>query len=432
MQILRLWHQLMNQRRGKKDLTNQATFTDVTDLKHAHIYRAELAAIVEGSHDGIIGKSLDGVITSWNRGAERMYGYTAAEAIGSQISLIVPPEKREELASMFERLQRGERIDSFETTRVARNGTRLTISLTLSPIHDSRGRIVGVSGIDRDITSRKAAELALAQAQDRLNRYTEELEREVAERTHVLQDTVQSLEGVCYTMAHDLRAPLRTLQGFTRILLEDYASAFDEEGRAYAERIINAATRMDALIRDLLEFAKLSHLELPLVPLDLGQQVQQVLAQLAPEIEAEHAEVVVRELPRVIANETVLSQVLTNLIGNALKFVEGERHPKIEIWGEPMAEQTRVFVKDNGIGIDATHHERIFGLFQRLHKPESYPGTGVGLAIVRKGMERMGGKVGLKSAPGQGSCFYIDLRLASESAVHAVNSSHEPNRSQRG
>src|SRR5205823_5383296 len=118
--------------------------------------------------------------------------------------------------------------------------------------------------------------------------------------------------------------------------------------------------------------------------LDLGEQVQQVLAQLGPEIEAKHAEIVVAALPRVIANETVLNQVLTNLIGNALKFIEGEKFPKIEIWSENMGEQTRAFVKDNGIGIEPTHHERIFGLFQRLHKPESFPGTGVGLAIVRK------------------------------------------------
>jgi light-regulated signal transduction histidine kinase (bacteriophytochrome) len=325
-----------------------------------------------------------------------------------------PARKPGRTAGAFEKLKRGERIEALETSRIAKDGRRLTISLSLSPIHDARGKVVGISGIDRDITARKAAEEALEEAQQRVNRYAEELELQVAERTKILKETVQSLEGVCYTIAHDLRAPLRTLQGFTRILLEDYASAFDEEGRIYAERIVAAATRMDTLIRDLLEFAKLSHLELPLVSLNLGQQVQQVLGHMAGEIEAKGAEIIVQRLPRVIANATVLNQVLSNLIGNALKFVAENVRPKIEMWAETIDGRARLFIKDNGIGIDAIHHERIFGLFQRLHKPEVYPGTGIGLAIVRKGMERMGGSVGLQSGFGHGSCFYIDLRLVSE------------------
>jgi len=389
------------------------SLSEVNDLKRAHVQKAELAAIVEGSHDAIIGKSLEGIITSWNRAAEKIYGYTAAEAIGSPIAMIVPPERRKELAELFEKVGRNEHVQAFHTERVTKTGERLSISLTLSPIHDHQGRIIGVSGIDRDITRQKKAEQELAQVQQRLSRYAEELEKQVAERTRILKDTVQSLEGVCYTIAHDLRAPLRTLQGFTRILVEDYAPALDEEGRLYAERIGVAATRMDVLIRDLLDYARLSHLELPLVSLDLGYQIQQVLNQLAPEIEAKQAEITVPTLPRVIANETVLTQVITNVLTNAIKFVAPQTRPRIEIYGETIDGKLRVFVKDNGIGIDPAHHERIFGLFQRLHKPEAYPGTGVGLAIVRKGMERMGGDVGVESTLGKGSCFYIDLRLAS-------------------
>jgi len=372
-----------------------------------------MAAIVESSHDAIIGKSLDGIITSWNRAAEAIYGYTAAEAIGNPISMIVPPERQHELPLLFDKVKRNERVQAFHTERITKTGERLSISLTLSPIHDPRGRIIGVSGIDRDITKQKKAEHELAEAQQRLSHYAEELEEQVADRTRVLKETVQSLEGVCYTIAHDLRAPLRTLQGFTRILLEDYTPALGEEGRLYAERIGAAATRMDVLIRDLLDYARLSHLELPLTSLDLGHQIQQVLLQLGPEIEAKQAEIVVAPLPRVIANETVLAQVLTNLLTNAIKFVAPDTRPHIEIRSETIDGKLRVFVRDNGIGIDSLHHERIFGLFQRLHKPEVYPGTGVGLAIVRKGVERMGGTVGLESTPGKGSCFYIDLRLAS-------------------
>jgi len=390
------------------------TFSDVTELKFANTQRAEVAAIVESSHDGIIGKSLDGIITSWNRAAERMYGYKSAEAVGSPISIIVPPEKEHELPLLFERMKRGERVETIETERIDREGRRVMISLTLSPIVDSRGRIVGFSGIDRDISEQKRANQILAEAQQRVSRHAEELEALVAERTQVLNETVKSLEGVCYTIAHDLRAPLRTLQGFSRILLEDYASGLDEEGRSYAERICVAAARMDTLIRDLLDYARLTHLELPLAALNLSDEVQKVLAQMAPEIEGRKANVTVKSLPRVFANDVLLAQVITNLVSNALKFVPQDVVPEVEIWAERNEKRVRMFVKDNGIGIDPAQHERIFGLFQRLHRLDVYPGTGLGLAIVRKGMERMGGAVGLQSLPGQGSCFYIDLRLASE------------------
>jgi len=392
------------------------TFNDITELKSAHTQRAELAAIVESSQDAIIGKSLEGMITRWNRAAERMYGFTAVEAIGKPIDIIVPAEKRHELPGWFAKLKRGERVETVETERVSRAGRRLAISLTLSPIYDARGQVIGVSGIDRDISETTRARQALADAQERVSRYAEELERQVVERTRVLKDTIESLEGVCYTIAHDLRAPLRTLQGFSRILIEDYASAFDEEGKRYAERIGAAATRMDSLIRDLLEYARLTHMELPLSPINLTVQVQQVLATLSPEIESRSARIKMSELPWVKANETLLTQVITNLLSNALKFVPPGVTPSVEIWAEVRGEDVRMFIRDNGIGIEPAQQHRVFGLFQRLHRPDSYPETGLGLAIVRKGMERMGGRVGLTSDPGHGSCFYIDLSLVSRRA----------------
>src|SRR6266436_2295983 len=165
---------------------------EVTDLKRTHLQRGEMAAIVESSHDAIIGKSLEGIITSWNRAAENIFGYTAAEAIGNPISMIVPPERHQELAELFEKVSRNERVQAFQTERITKTGERLTISLTLSPIYDLRGRIIGVSGIDRDITKQKRAEQQLTDAQQRLGRYAEELEKQVAERTRILKDTVQS------------------------------------------------------------------------------------------------------------------------------------------------------------------------------------------------------------------------------------------------
>src|ERR1051325_1392103 len=231
-----------------------------------------------------------------------MYGYSAAEAMGMPITLIVPPERQHELPSLFEKMKRGVPLDPIETERVSRSGQRVLISLALSPIYDAAGRVVGVSGIDRDITEQKRAAGILADAQQRVSRHAEELEKQVAERTRVLKDTVQSLEGVCYTIAHDLRAPLRTLQGFSQVLLEDYASSFDEEGRRYAERIVTAASRMDTLIRDLLDYARLAHQELPMTPLNLAAEVQQVMTQLMPEMEARHAEIIVKPLPQIVGD----------------------------------------------------------------------------------------------------------------------------------
>lgn len=262
---------------------------------------------------------------------------------------------------------------------------------------------------------RNRFESALSQSEKRFRELADKLEKRVEERTAKLQESIHSLEGVLYHVAHDLRGPLRAMQGLTTLLLEKYAPKFDAEGQDYARRIANAATRMDALIRDLLAYGQLGHVKLPAQTIDLEKLAKNVLHQFADEIRASGAQIELRSpLAPVFANNTVLEQILINLISNALKFVAQSVTPYIQIWTEANGQRVRLFVQDNGIGINPAHHQRIFHVFERLHRAEDYPGTGIGLAIVMKGAERMGGRAGVESQPGQGSRFWIELPAVSK------------------
>jgi signal transduction histidine kinase len=234
------------------------------------------------------------------------------------------------------------------------------------------------------------------------------LEERVRERT-------QELESFAYTISHDLRAPLRGMQGFSHALLEDYGERLDETGRDFARRIAAAAERLDALIQDLLTYSRLTHIDVRMEKVPLEEVVNQVLRDMAPEIRERKAQVRMAErLPPVRAHRVMLTQVLVNLVSNAIKFVARGVEPRVEIRAEPRDGRVRLWVEDNGIGIAAEYHERIFRMFERLNRQEDYPGTGIGLAIVRKATERMGGTAGVESEPGRGSRFWIELEAAAE------------------
>jgi signal transduction histidine kinase len=284
----------------------------------------------------------------------------------------------------------------------------------------------------------KESELALRESEERLRRYATELEHRVAERTANLAQSIQSLEGVLYHVAHDLRAPLRGMASFTSILIDEYAPQLDERGRDYAYRISGAAQRMDRLVQDLLAYGRLAHTAVPVSDLSLEAEVSGALNHFSEEMEARDATVeVCRPLPPVKANAAVLNQILSNLFSNALKFVRTETRPHLRICAEETTSRiesaaaksngvptldarlsalegkfVRLWIEDNGIGISPEYHERIFRMFERLHAVGSYPGTGIGLAIVRKGVERMGGRTGVESVPGVGSRFWLELPAA--------------------
>lgn len=269
----------------------------------------------------------------------------------------------------------------------------------------------------KEVALEVARQLAIAiertQMREDLRRHASHLEARVAERTRALQDVNAELNAFAYSVSHDLRAPLRSTQGFAQALLEDYSPCLDEAGRDYANRIVAASRRMDDLIQDLLAYSRLSRAEVELQPVDLGRiadtaaSVVSDLAQPARPVIEIHA-----PLPPVVGHAGVLAQVLQNLLGNAVKFVAPGTEPYVRVSAESRDGRVLVSVEDNGIGIPPEYEERIFRVFERLHPLEAYPGTGIGLAIVRKGVERLGGRCGVESREGRGSRFWFDLPAA--------------------
>ncbi len=241
--------------------------------------------------------------------------------------------------------------------------------------------------------------------------YAEELEQRVAARTMELQSSNEALEAFAYSVSHDLRAPLRAVQGMADALREDYAERLDATGQDYLRRVAEAAERMDGLIQDLLVYGRLSRADLKPEAVNLASVVSEALEQMQGEIARSGAQVTVAEaLPAVAGHRATLLQAVANLLSNAIKFAKKDVPARIRVWSELReGRRVRLWVEDNGIGIDPEYHERIFRVFERLHGVETYPGTGIGLAIVRKGMERLGGQSGVESKPGEGSRFWIEL-----------------------
>jgi|GEM_PF-1787072 len=370
-------------------------------------------AILQSSLDGLVTMNHEGKIMEFNPVAEQIFGYHHAEVMGKEMAeLIIPPALREQHRKGLAHYLRigegpllGKRI---EISAMHSDGRIFPVELAITRI-DAPGAPVFTASI-RDITARKESEEALQKAKTQLSTYASELETQVAERTAALRETVSELEGFCYSIAHDLRAPLRAVQGLTTSLLEDHARVFDPAAHDCAQRIVTAVARMDNLILDLLDYGQLTHAELPRTEVNLETQITQILAQLADEIKTKNACVeVVKPLPSILANAVVLERVIANLVSNALKFTKPGQAPRLEICAETNNGKIRLWIKDDGIGIAPEYHQRIFQVFQRLHAGDVYPGTGIGLAIAQKGIERMGGKIGLESEPEKGSKFWIEF-----------------------
>jgi PAS domain S-box-containing protein len=262
-------------------------------------------------------------------------------------------------------------------------------------LHNGTPRLLGVI---RDITEQKqAAEL---------------LERTVAERTAQLRETVGELEAFSYSISHDMRSPLRAMEGYAKALLEDYGSKLDGQALLCLERIKRASNRLDLLIRDILSYSKVAKGAIELKPIALTPLVDDLIHQ-RPEFDRVRGSILVEKpLHSVLAHESYLTQILTNLIGNALKFIAAGTVPEVRIRSELSGEKVRVSVIDNGIGIHPDHHNRIFQIFGRVYSEKSYEGTGIGLAIVKKAVARMGGETGFQSVLGRGSDFWFLLRGA--------------------
>jgi PAS domain S-box-containing protein len=274
------------------------------------------------------------------------------------------------------------------------------------------GTPVRFSGVNVDITARKKAELELADAKSALETLNRDLEQKVQDRTAKLRETIAQLESFSYTVAHDLRAPIRAMEAYSKILLEDLGDHLQEEPKRLLANIGRAARHLDALTKDVLSYTKISTQEIELRPLNVEDVIHDVTA-MNPALQPPHSTIaIVRPLHGVLAHSTLLAQCFSNLLDNAVKFVPPDATPRVAIRSEKRAGNVRVWIQDNGIGMDQETQAKIFGIFERARTASEYPGTGIGLAIVAKAVERMAGKYGVESEPGKGSSFWIELSAA--------------------
>jgi signal transduction histidine kinase len=359
--------------------------------------------------------------------------YLAVEGVASDLT---PPGMRAPLSFFpVEDVQDTEAPNMLEDFQAIPNPSPLVRMLASQglrswlrvPLH-GRGELVGVLTLARvqpGLFTREELEVARelgdtlsvalhnAHLQKHLRRHAMELERRVEERTRELKENMAELESFTYTVSHDLRAPLRAMQGLTQALVEDYGERLDDAGREFATRIMASSHRMEALIRDLLAYSRMGRDEMELHAVPLSQAVEHALTALEHDLAERQARVEVTEPLAVVKGHlATLQQVVQNLVGNAIKFVEPGVQPQVRVWTEPLAsgDAVRLWVQDNGIGIEKRYHDRIFRVFERLHGGDTYPGTGIGLAIVHKAVARMGGRAGVDSAPGQGSRFWVELQ----------------------
>ena len=366
-------------------------FRDIGDRKRAEQNANLLASIVESSDDAIVSKNLDGIIMSWNRGAERLFGYTAAEVVGQSITILIPPDRLDEEPKILERLKRGERVDHYETKRRTKDGRILTVSLTVSPVRDASGAITGASKVARDITDRERHEQALRDANDALIRSNADLQQ------------------FAYSASHDLQEPLRMVATYSELLRRDFGEKLGPQGDEYIRYSIQGALRMEQLLRDLRAYTLASSSgQEPTEDIDAGPVLDKALADLAAAIKDSGAVVSRTALPRVRLHDFQLEQLFQNLIGNAIRYRSADA-PRIHVAAPQRGAEWLFSVQDNGIGIDSQYKEKIFGIFQRLHSAAEYPGTGMGLAICQRIVERAGGRIWVESEPGRGSTFFFTI-----------------------
>jgi PAS domain S-box-containing protein len=525
--------------------------TDLSELKRAEAVREHLAAVVDSSDDAIISKDLNGVINAWNRGAEKVFGYSAAEAVGKLMLLLFPPELVSEESDILERIRRGESIKNFETVRLRKDGRKIDVSVTISPVRDGNGAIVGASKIARDITERIRTQEALRQSdvrrgyaldtskigdwdldlttlqatrsalhdqifgyaeplpqwnfdiflrhvhpEDRervretfqinirqkkksefecrivhpngdirwiwacgdqirdssgkatrmfsivqditerknianslarqtdellrsqqalevqtlmLHKLNEELEARVAQRTEQLEVANRELESFTYSVSHDLRAPLRHIMGFAGACLEEFGATLDPQALHYVQRIQDGTRRMGLLTDELLNLARTGQRSLRLQVTGLNAVVDEIILMLKAETEGREVEWKISDLPSVECDPILVRQIFQNLLSNAIKYSRPRPHAIIEVGHTQQNDRSVIFVRDNGVGFNMKYADKLFGVFQRLHRDEDFEGTGVGLATVYRIVQKHGGRIWAEAEVDHGATFYFTL-----------------------
>ena len=344
----------------------------------------------------VITMDAQGLVQTWSRGAEHLFGYSEQEVLGQSMRLMFTEEDRKNRVPEEEIQQAThEGHAPCERWLARRDGTLFFGLGILVPLRNEEGKVIEFAKILRDGTHLKKRE--------------EQLTRRAQTSESALAETTQHVDAFTYTVAHDLRAPLRAMDGYAKALRDEFGAQLAPDGREYVSRILAAAHRMDELVSDLLEFWRLTRLREPNLRVDANAILERVLADFAPEIKARHARIErLKPLPLVVGHSDCLYKAFSHLLSNALKFCSEGITPHVQIGWEGRDGMVRIYFQDNGPGIPPEYQGKIFRVFERINKDK--PGTGIGLSIVYKCAELMQGRAGVESKPGQGSRFWVELR----------------------
>jgi len=330
-----------------------------------------------------------------------MYGWTKVEALGRISHDLLGTRFPVSLAELEDRLARDGSWEG-ELIHSRRDGAQIVVASRQVLGREERGEPTDVLEMNSDITERKRAD-------DELRRLKGELEERVVMRTAQLEAANKELESFAYSVSHDLRAPLRAIDGFCQILVTEHAPGLDGEPRRYLQRVSENTRKMGRLIDELLQFSRLGRQAMTRQPVAMADLVRQCLEELQGEREGREVEVILGELPPCRADASLLKQVWLNLLANALKFTRSRAEARIEAGSFARDGETVYFVRDNGVGFDMAYADKLFGVFQRLHRQEDYEGTGVGLALVQRIIHRHGGRIWAEASPDRGAAFFFTL-----------------------
>jgi len=367
---------------------------------------ARLKAIVDTATDAIITICPRGSIESFNAAAELLFGYEVEEVIGENIKMLMPaPYQGEHDGYLKNYMETGEKKVigiGREAIGMRKDGSTFPMELAVSEVQLEDRRLF--TGIVRDITERKQAE----QEQEVLNQEIESKAKQIEASNAILQRSNEELKQFAYVASHDLQEPLRKVNSFCQLLRDEYSDQLDENAQSYIRYAVDGATRMRNLVADLLDYSRVETQGKPLTPTDAGDACSEAIEILQAAIEETDAKVTVQQLPTIQADRVQLVRLFQNLIGNALKY-RGDSPPEIQITVQQRNHDWIISIRDNGIGMEPQYYERIFVMFQRLHARDEYTGTGIGLAICKRIVDRLWGTIWVESEPGTGSTFFISV-----------------------
>jgi PAS domain S-box-containing protein len=382
----------------------QGLFHNITERKQAEealrLANAYNRSLIEASLDPLVTIGPNGKITDVNAGTETVTGYSRDELIGKDFSDYFT--EQEKARAGYQQVFREGFVRDYGLEIRHQDGHLTPVLYNASIYRDEAGRVIGVFAAARDITERKRAE-------EEIHKLNAELEQRVRDRTAQLEAANKELEAFSYSVSHDLRAPLRAIDGFSRILLEDYISNLDEEGKRVLNVIRNNTQKMGQLIDDLLLFSRLGRQEIRVSKMDMGKLAKAVSEELKLAVPERKLKFAINTLIPAQGDQAMIRQVFVNLLSNAVKFTRPKERAVIEVDGRSEGNENVYTVKDNGVGFDMQYVGKLFGVFQRLHSAAEFEGTGVGLAIVQRIIHRHGGRVWAEGKVGEGATFYFTL-----------------------